>query len=694
MMRTGAPNEKGSIMIFTSKTRGNVSVKNKPQIYLHTSLNENTICDEMTELLLSHEFGVNASIWTSDTTPRSIDEPKLSMMDLFVIAVTEELIDKELEYTAELILFAWEKHISVMPVYYVSGSSKNPYGRRFIEAVSKAVSTLTLQELRLELDGPVYSSRDFKHHFSNKLKKLVIPEELTEEIISSAFCRRLFLSYRKKDREKALAVMKAIHDLPLCQSIAIWFDDFLTAGRDFNKEIEEQLISADAFLLAVTPNLFENPNYVFKTEYPSAVVHQKKMVAVEAAPTDHTAFAEMYPEISKAVPVWDVDALKEKLMSVLLPTEELKEPARRQKYLLGMAYLSGVLVEKDPQRAFKLMKESAEDGEADAALQLSFMYLSHTGVARDNQAALLWQEKGFRLALQAAQAGDNTSIETAYKAALGTDGLVLQKAASGETEEAREICQSLRQMLERYPQSGKILQWDAECLLAEADVHFDDPEKLTDDVLSRRLARAFDAYQLLRQEGLWDDDARYLEARTFIVMGDIVSRLKNPEEAILHLQNAEKILMDLAEKAVPQYSRSLAYVFTLQGNILKAQFRYKEAMQLFERAIPINEALYSERQLPSDRENLAYAYFNYGLLAEDFHEGTQKVKEAIALMEDVVADNPQDVYLRTNLDEMKQALIKQQKKPLIAALVRWGIRLAFLAVIGLGIWYIARELFA
>lgn len=164
--------------------------------------------------------------------------------------------------------------------------------------------------------------------------------------------------------------MKTVHDLPLCQSLAIWFDDFLIAGRDFNEEIQQQLISSDAFLLTVTPSLLEMPNYVYKEEYPRAVDDKpsEKIIPVQADEMDAETFRKEYNRLPVEVPVWDEEALKNKISETLFSEESPKEPTAKQKYLLGMAYLSGIMVEKDTERALRLINEAADKGELDALL--------------------------------------------------------------------------------------------------------------------------------------------------------------------------------------------------------------------------------------------------------------------------------------------------------------------------------------
>ena len=49
--------------------------------------------------------------------------------------------------------------------------------------------------------------------------------------------------------------MRLIHKNEFCRDIAIWYDEFLTPGENFNDAIKEALQKSGLFVLTVTPNL-------------------------------------------------------------------------------------------------------------------------------------------------------------------------------------------------------------------------------------------------------------------------------------------------------------------------------------------------------------------------------------------------------------------------------------------------------
>ncbi|GEM_PF-4851853 len=684
-------------MNVSAHTRSNVPPKNKPSVFIVAAPQDTTRIRELTELLLSKEHGANVTVWTAQTPPEPTELVQLSHMNLFVIAVTEALVNHTLKQAAEAIRFAWSENIPVLPVYYISPQSSNPDAKRFYQAVTAAVTRGKGSAADMELDGPVYSTAAFAEVFSRKLKRLILSDAVAEEITRHAFSKQVFLSYRKVDREKALSVMKAIHDLPVCQSLAIWFDDFLVAGRDFNQEIQQQLASADAFLLTVTPSLLDTPNYVWQQEYPHAIACKKKneIIPVVAEELNRKALIQKYPELPEQVPVWNEEALRKSVVSVLFPEGEPDSVTARQKYLLGMAFLSGIMVEKDPDRAAKFLREAADQGEVNAALQLSFMYLAHIGVARDNGKAMYWKKTAFDMAYSAAAASQNEDmLELAYEAAFGTDGLVLMYYAADEQKNARLVCQQLQRLLSGYPQTDRHTFWYADCCISQGNPHFDKSAEITSDTL--------DSYRAIVEEGLdklktlpqSDEETQFLTAQGYGLLSDIERRRCNYQEALRCLHRAREILTPLSVHSDNlKFREMLSSTWEMEGTVYKLQFNYTDAARAFKQVIPIREALFAESELPTYREGLTYAYYNYGLVTNDFADGSKKISKAIELMADTVLEDP-DPHMKQNLKEMRAALKKQNRKPMIAKLVSVSIILIIVAVIGGGLYGLIREILA
>ncbi len=121
------------------------------------------------------------------------------------------------------------------------------------------------------------SRQGFDDVLESYIRATLISNKLAEKV-RAAFDAYVFLSYRKKDRRKAQELMRLIHKDPVCRDIAIWYDEFLVPGEDFNRAIEQMLDKSDPFALAVTPNLVNEVNYVMTTEYPTALAKKKPVL--------------------------------------------------------------------------------------------------------------------------------------------------------------------------------------------------------------------------------------------------------------------------------------------------------------------------------------------------------------------------------------------------------------------------------
>lgn len=231
--------------------------------------------------------------------------------------------------------------------------------------------------------------------FEEKLQKflaaVLIGDELAEKI-RAEFDGYIFLSYRKKDRKHALDVMKLIHKGDEFRDIAIWYDEYLKPGEDFNDEIKGALKKSDLFTLAVTPNILEKDNYVIKNEYPEAKKLGKKVFSAEALPTDRDALKRVFEGLGEPTDTRDEAAFHKALSGALADIERKEndnDPAH--KYLIGLAYFSGVDVETDKPRGFQMIRESAAAGYALAMEKLASIYRYGESVERDFKKAIDWQ---------------------------------------------------------------------------------------------------------------------------------------------------------------------------------------------------------------------------------------------------------------------------------------------------------------
>ena len=264
------------------------------------------------------------------------------------------------------------------------------YGKRFVpilmEAGLLASFTAAFGEVQfLDRTAREATALTYRRKLSDLLSGRILLKRTCERI-EGAFDANLFISYRKRDRAHAVRLLRMLHaDVAL--DIGLWYDEFLTAGEDFNSEIQAAIERADAVLLVVTPSLLEKGNYVLREELPYAAECQKPILPILFEPIDLTALGgcdRMLSPIS-AKP-GEVVASVGALLGHRLDREN--DGDAEHLYLLGMASLVGYRTAEDPARAYTLFERSAALGNLEARDRLAHLLEEGRGCPRDPLAAV------------------------------------------------------------------------------------------------------------------------------------------------------------------------------------------------------------------------------------------------------------------------------------------------------------------
>lgn len=190
--------------------------------------------------------------------------------------------------------------------------------------------------------------------------------------------------------------MQAVHEDIRFRNIGIWYDEFLETGYDFSEEIKRAIRDSRMFAMVVTPNILTNGgyNYVKEQEYPLAASLGKPVLPVEFVKTDYAKLKEEYKGISAPVSSCDKYGFCHALESVFPgggPTKKMADP--KHQFLLGLAYLGGIGLEKNTEYAVSLITAAAEVGHPQAIERLVTMYEYGEAVERNMSAAIVWQEQ-------------------------------------------------------------------------------------------------------------------------------------------------------------------------------------------------------------------------------------------------------------------------------------------------------------
>ena len=326
---------------------------------------------------------VNCSIWYDEEPTENYDMEELfdnfSKMKLFIIPVTKHfLIEDNRAFNIEL-NYAIDNHIPVLPL--IDDPSLTDL---FNEKCGN------IQYLSLDDDETTIS-------YNEKLKKFlssVLLDDSLIERVKSAFDAYIFLSYRKKDRKYANELMRLIHCNDFCRDVAIWYDEFLTPGENFNEEISKAIKKSSIFALAVTPNILEDNNYVLKYEYPMALESGLHILPAEMLETNRKDLKEKFaflPEVTNAYESNSLSpALLEALSNIAVRAND-SNPVHN--FFIGLAYLGGIDVEVNQELALSLINSASEAGVTEATDKLINMYLTGDGVKRDINTAIKMAER-------------------------------------------------------------------------------------------------------------------------------------------------------------------------------------------------------------------------------------------------------------------------------------------------------------
>ncbi len=522
-------------------------------------------------------------------------------MRAFVVPVTMRFLTESSRATDFEIPFARRHNIPIVPIAFES----------------------EMDELFGKVFGNIqYLTRDQNDEttisYGDKLKKLIdtllIGTE-TERRIREEFAARIFMSYRKKDRKHANEVMRKIHEVDFCRDVAIWYDEFLVPGEDFNDAIRAAVEGCDVFAMTVTPNLLEAGNYVGEEEYPAAKKLNKPVAPFEAVRTKNLRQSKYYYGIKEPADIRNGSSVEQMLRNELIGTAGRKDlltpdDTPEHLYFMGLAYKNGIDVQRDGDRAAELLEKAAE-GLPEANLVLAKMYENSDGVQRDPNKALRCYTKF----IYAAE--ENIGMDP-------DKDVVLLEAY----ESRADLCAGAGHYAEAEKtygrQLGKIIPLIMIHGTAFRTYLISCYEKLGDVVL--RQGRAEEAERLYREEhkeimNLPDDEDIRHHKTHFLVnclgrLADVNKRLGNTEAADSYYSEINKMLddrhgsSDAGADAETIYGRAISS--ERLGDSLLSQGKPEEALNKYMKALELLAKLASDSEDAGMQIALAIEYGKAG----------------------------------------------------------------------------------
>ncbi len=408
------------------KTKGGAQPQGKPRVYFTCHPADFERCFEKlcSDLFAAADCAVYYTADMAGRLPEDTREFDLERMNLFVIPVSLKLLTEPNRAMDEDFPFARSRSIPVLPILLETDldalySRENRFGTlQYLDPLTRDDSAIPYEEkLKKYLESVLVSSE-------------------TARRIHDAFDAHIFLSYRKKDRKYANELMKLIHDDPICQNIAVWFDEFLNPSESWVDGIRAAMDNSKLFALLVTPSLLERndlgqPNYIQDKEYPMARAAGMPLLPAELAATDKAALAANFPGLPSPLDMAS-ETERERFLNRLRDMAD-RDAAfdAEHAYLIGLAYLLGLEVETNRGRALALLTAAAEAEHAGAMRKLRDMYLQGDGVPLDYQTAAGWAEKLVDLLWRTRGEEDEETLEACLElSACCTKAGMAEKAGS------------------------------------------------------------------------------------------------------------------------------------------------------------------------------------------------------------------------------------------------------------------------
>lgn len=396
---------------FYLNCKGDPSNRNAHKVYFCCNASDfQSLFDAISDEVISIDNNINIYYYDpANGLPEQEDLYELLReMQLFIVPVTEGFLNVRRPSFARTHEFSYaiENHIPVIPLM------QKPEAFSDETDAAKKKMVLDFNSLCGDIE---YIDKDddsrnpgltYHEKLARTLNSILVNDDLYQKI-REAFDAYIFLSYRKKDRADAKRVMQLIHDNEFCRDLAIWYDEFLVPGEQFNDAIEEAMKKSVLFALVVTPSLLENPNYVKDIEYPRAQDMEKKIVAVEARGTEPDELSRLYSDIGVHLVGNDPSEVHEKLHYLFKDIALRRNDDPVHNYFIGLAYLNGVDVETDKAKGTAIIQTAAEDSLPEAMEKLADIYSSGNGVERNNKEAVRWQRKYVDALKAAASSGED-----------------------------------------------------------------------------------------------------------------------------------------------------------------------------------------------------------------------------------------------------------------------------------------------
>lgn len=606
----------GSTLIMKYITQKNFSNINRmPKVFFSCHDSDKHYFDDICDMIFKN---IDCAIFYEDNT-ENISFFELSQMNLTVIPITKCFLYDQCYARCNVLKIIHESHFPVLPILYDSS-----YESEF-DRICGNIHLFNLFDQSLS-----------QEEINNKLKRILEYFLYSKKLVSKIekiFTTSLFISYRKEDKIIASKMIKKIHEHDKLQDVAIWYDDFLIPGEDFNNSIKKHIINSDAIIITVTPNILSSPNYIMSTEYPIATETNKKIIPIEMKKTNRQAIELCYPGISGCVNIKDIQNIQSQILeiknrNISAPKHNYDETEKI--FLLGMAYLKGINVEINMHKSIKLLTCAASANFIPAIEALIEINEYGIGKKINYKAALKWQKIKIKLiknkstlkeqVLETEHLGYLYNQNALYNKALETHKLVIKLKSASSKYSAKSLVSSNNDIGVTYANLGDY---------NNAIMYF---EYAIIALKKIKKAKSIEAASILNNLGLaYGYIGNYSKALDYLQSSlniretllktnhiDIAVSLNNIGLIYDYLCDYNnslkyyKLALEILERYYGKNHPKTAITYANIGSIYQSQSNYDNALKCYEISLEIKKSIYGENHpdTASTYNNMASLYYD------------------------------------------------------------------------------------
>lgn len=484
----------------------------------------------------------------------------LSEMQLFVFVVTKRLLSDSDQSLDPFLDYAFDNSIPILPLVQETIDLEN-YHQEFGEIQF------------LEKNPVLESSISYSEQLNKYLTSVLVSDEIASKV-RAAFDAYIFMSYRKIDRRYASQLMHMIHEHEIFRDVAIWYDEFLVPGENFNNAILDMIDRSEFFALSVTPNLVLESNYVMGVEYPAALKLNKKMAAFEMEKTDLSELNKYYQDFPGCVDPYKEGEIERVLMDAFDDIRLHTKNSSDHLLAIGAAYLWGIDVEVDHVKARSLITKAAMSGNMDAISLLAMMYTTGFGVNMDYNQAVQLYEKFIDLAEKIENFSDEVRSNGKYIDSLFNLSELYKR--NKDYDQQKEMLDKTKQIYDQYlPNLAETVKMKIQMMLGENAANRGDYESAK-KILSDTVEQS--------RKSIDKDDGEMF-TRSSSMLGDLYQKSGDIDLADQCFIEIEKVQQSLKNSKIVQQSQSAVekVMDNIQEDIEKLHKQERNIRNLFKK---------------------------------------------------------------------------------------------------------------